>query len=309
MILAGSLMNAQTYSGGNLSTGATSSTSVAAPAGYTWSEIQGQNTTFGVAGYIDGTNDFRLADDFTVPAGQTWAISSVEVFAYQTSSTSFPISQMNLKIWNGSPSAGGMVVFGDATTNVMNSAGSVDSKMYRIAASGATTTRRIWQVKGNVATTLNPGTYFIDYQVRATNSGAVFFPAVTIVGSNGPASANALQASKGAWASLIDAGSGTVQAMPFIITYVATALGTTELQQLDSRVLVYPNPTKESFKLTLPSESKNTNTEIHIFDATGKKVKTFKLAESYNVSDLQKGIYILKVNDGTNVKVTKLIKN
>lgn len=309
MVLCGALMSAQSYSNGNLSTGATTSTSVAAPAGYTWSELQAENSTYGVSGFTDGTNDFRLADDFMVPAGESWAISSVEIFAYQTGSTTFPINQMNLKIWSGSPNAGGTVVFGDTTTNIINVAGSTDSKMYRVAASAVGTTRRIWQIKGNVIKTLNPGTYWLDYQVRATNSGSVFLPPVTIVGSNGPASANALQASAGVWAEIVDGGSFAPQAMPFIITYVATALGTTETRQLDSRVLVYPNPTMDSFKLTLPSESKNTNTEISIFDVTGKKVKSFKLADSYNVSDLQKGVYIIKVNDGQNIKATKLIKN
>ncbi|WP_313500961.1 T9SS type A sorting domain-containing protein [Kaistella carnis] len=309
MILCGSLMSAQSYSNGNLSTGATTSTSVAAPAGYTWSEIQAANTTYGVAGYSDGTNVFRLSDDFTVPAGESWAISSVEVFAYQTGSTVFPISQMNLVLWNGSPAAGGTVAFGDPTTNIINVAGSSDSKMYRVAASAVGTTRRIWQVKANVAKSLNPGTYWVDYQLKATNSGAVFLPPVTIVGSNGPADANAIQANGGVWAPVLDGGSGVAQAMPFIITYVATTLGTTETRQLDSRVVVYPNPTADSFKLSLPLESKNSKTEVSIYDVTGKKVKSFKMADSYNVSDLQKGMYLIKVNDGQNIKATKLIKN
>lgn len=309
MILCGSLMSAQSYSNGNLSTGATTSNSVAAPAGYTWSELQAENTSYGVSGYTDGTNMFRLSDEFTVPAGESWAVSSVEVFAYQTGSTSFPINQMNLLLWNGSPASGGTVVFGDATTNILDLVGSSDSKMYRVAASAVGTTRRIWQVKATVAKSLNPGTYWVDYQVKANNSGAVFFPPVTIVGSNGPADANAIQGNAGTWSPVLDGGSAQPQAMPFIVTYVATSLGTTETRQLDSRVLVYPNPATDSFKLTLPSESKNSNTDVSIYDVTGRKVKSFKMADSYNVSDLQKGVYLIKVNDGQNIKATKLIKN
>lgn len=305
LILCGSLMSAQTYSNGNLSTGATTANATAAPAGYTWSELQNGNSTLGVGGFKGGASDLRLADDFVVPASESWAISSVEVFGYQTGSTAFPIDQMNVRIWNGIPDTG-TVVFGDVTTNILDLAGSVDGLMYRTG-SAPGLTRRIWKFKANVSKVLMPGTYWVDYQVHAKNDSSVFFPAVTIVGSAGPADANAIQYTT-SWGAIADPGSGNTQAMPFIITYVATALGTTETRQLDSRVVVYPNPTVDSFKLTLPSESKNAKTEVSIYDQSGKKVKSYQLSDSYNVSDLPKGIYIVKVNDGQNIKATKLIK-
>lgn len=308
VILCGSLMNAQTYSGGNLSTGATTSTSVAAPAGYTWSELQSTNTTLGAGGQLTATVNNRLADDFVVPAGESWAISSVDVFAYQTSTTTFPIDQLNLQIWSGSPAAAGTVVFGSPTTNILNVAGSGDSFMYRVAASAVGTTRRIWKLRATVSKTLLPGAYYLDFQVHAINDGNVFLPPVTIVGAAAPAGANAIQSTSGTWASLVDAGSGAVQAMPFVVTYVATTLGTTETRQLDSRVVVYPNPTVESFKLSLPEESLGAQTEISIYDQSGRKVKSFRISESYNVKDLKSGIYLIKINDGQNVKATKLIK-
>ena len=58
----------------------------------------------------------------------------------------------------------------------------------------------------------------------------------------------------------------------------------------------------------LPSESQQAKTEVSVYDQSGKKVKSFSLADSYNVSDLPKGIYTIKVNDGQNIKATKLIK-
>ena len=303
MILCGSLITAQTYSNGPLSTGAMSSNGTAAPAGYTWSELQLSNNTLGAAGYINGAQNFRLADDFTVPAAESWAISSIEVFAYQTGATSQPFNELNLRIVDGEP-ATGTTVFGDTTTNVFSS--STNSFMYRTGTTPGTT-RRIWQLKANVITTLTPGTYWLDYQVHATNDAAAFLPYTAVVGIESPPGANAQQFNT-SWLTVQDTGSLTNQELPFIITYVATALGTTETRQLDSRVVVYPNPTADSFKLTLPSESKNANTEISIFDQSGKKVKSFKLADSYNVSDLPKGMYVIKVNDGQNLKATKLIK-
>ena len=307
-ILGGSLLNAQVYSSGNLSTGATTSTAVAAPAGYTWSELQAPNTSYGASGHIALPSDFRLSDDFAVPAGESWAISSIEVFAYQTASVAFPIDKLNLRIWDGSPAAAGTIVFGDTTKNILNLTNSADSKMYRVAASAVGTTRRIWKVSGDIAKSFNPGSYWVDYQVHATNNAAIFFPLVTIPGSTGPANANALQASAGAWNPLSDAGSATVQALPFIINYVATSLGTTETRQYDSRLVIYPNPVLNSFKLNVPAESLNAKTEVSIYDQSGKKVKSFKLADSYDVNDLVKGVYLIKLNDGSNIKVTRLIK-
>lgn len=306
-ILSGYLLNAQSFSNGNLSTGNTSSGSVAAPTGYTWSEIQSSNSSYGFAGYI-GTNssNFRLADDFTVPADESWAISSIEVFAYQTGSTTFPIDQMNLRILSGNPSTAPTILFGDAVTNILNTAGSVDALMYRIATT-PDTNRRIWKLKADVNTVLNPGTYWIDYQLHAINNGSLFLPPVTNLGVTAPAGANAQQFNE-TWAPIIDTGSGSMQEMPFIITYVMTNLGITETQQLDTRVVVYPNPTVDSFKLSIPSESLGEQTEVSIFDLNGKKVKSFKVSDSYDVQDLVNGLYFIKINDGVNLKVTKLIK-
>lgn len=307
MILAGSMLNAQVYSNGNLSTGSTSSGGTAAPAGYTWSEVQSPNTTLGASAYISSAADFRLADDFVVPSTERWDISSVDVFAYQTSSTTMPFDALTLQILSGPPPSGA-VVFGNTTTNIINRSATADSKIYRTG-STVNTTRKIWKVNGNVITTLNPGTYWLNFQVHATNDGAAFFPPVTNVGVVSPPGANAMQMSSTGWAPLMDTGSSTAQAMPFIITYVATSLGTTETRQLDSRVVVYPNPTQSTFRLSLPAESLGAKTEVGVFDSAGKKVKSFKLAESYDVSDLTKGMYIIKINDGQNIKATKLIKN
>ena len=309
-ILFGSLLNAQMYSNGNLSTGATATAAnTPAPIGYTWSELQLTNTSLGASGFVNATSDFRLADDFVVPATESWAISSVEVFAYQTGSTTMPFNQLTVRILNGPPSSlASTVVYGDLTTNVMNIPGTTDGLIYRTANTVTGTTRKIWKVKGNVTKNLTPGTYWLDYQVHATNDGSAFLPLVTIVGVISPPGANAEQSNAGVYGPLTDGGSLTAQAMPFVITYVATSLGTSETRQLDTRVIVYPNPTVDSFKLQLPSESITSKTTVGVFDMSGKQVKNFKLSESYNVKDLPKGVYMIKINDGKNIKAIKLIK-
>lgn len=307
-IACGLIVNAQTYSNGNLSTGTTATAAnTPAPIGYTWSELQGTNSTLGSSGFTDGINSFRLADDFIVPANESWAISSVEVFCYQTGATSMPIDGLTMAIYSASPDSG-TLLFGNSSTNIFNVAGTVDGLIYRTGNTTAGTTRKIWKVKGNMTATLNPGTYWLDYQVHATNNGAVYFPVVTNVGVVLEPGANAKQGNAGVYNPLSDTASGVSQALPFIITYVATNLGTSETRQLDTRVVVYPNPTVDSFRLMIPSESLGAKTQIGIFDMSGKQVKNFKISESYDVKDLPKGVYLIKINDGKNIKVTKLIK-
>ena len=70
---------------------------------------------------------------------------------------------------------------------------------------------------------------------------------------------------------------------------------------------IYPNPANNSFK---------TNKEIsklEIFDITGKLVKSFEgnssQNEDYNISDLSKGVYLIKIQDKNKATSTsKLIK-
>lgn len=308
MILAGSILQAQTYSSGNLSTGPTATAAnIPAPAGTTWSELQGGNTTLGASGFKGGTSDFRLADDFTVPAAESWSITSIDVFAYQTSATVMPVDQLTMQILSGPPSTSPTVVHGNVTTNVFNAAGSGDALMYRTSNSAAGTTRKIWRLRGNVVKTLTPGTYWLNYQAHAINDSSVFFPVVTNAGVLAEPGANAQQLGTTGWTPLADGGTLNAQALPFIITY--SVLGTSEVRQLDSRVIIYPNPTVDAFQLTLPKESLGAKTVISVVDASGKQVKTFKIAESYDVRDLAKGIYLIKIDDGQQIKATKLIKN
>ena len=77
--------------------------------------------TFGFTASTAGA--FRIADNFTVPAGGGWNISQITFFGYQTGSTTTPtFNNARVQIWNGPPNAGGTIVFGDTTTNRFASA-------------------------------------------------------------------------------------------------------------------------------------------------------------------------------------------
>lgn len=320
---------AQTYNNGGLSTGATSNSGVAAPAGYTWSEVQNNtgnttesNTSAGFGGTYSSTSaSFFLADDFTIPAGQTWNITSIDVFAYQTgyTGTTSPFNTMRVNIFSSDPSVTGAVsVFGDDTTNRF--ASSAQANVYRIfnstvpTASAPGTTRRVWKVTGNTPVTLNAGTYWIKYQLQnVTVANAGFFPAVTISGTRGLPGWNAKQynAIAGTWTSLVDDGNpSTAQDypmdMPFVITYTTNSLGTKEIMQYDNRMQVHPNPVRDVFKISNPEKIKIT--EVEVIDMSGRVIRTLKGTEEYNISDLSKGNYILKIKSQGLTKVTHLIK-
>ncbi|QTV06191.1 T9SS-dependent choice-of-anchor J family protein [Faecalibacter bovis] len=90
------------------------------------------------------------------------------------------------------------------------------------------------------------------------------------------------------------------------VTVKAETLGLANMNA--SKVSVYPNPVKDEFKLNLSAAYNSAKTQVTVTDLTGKKVKTFAAGETYNVSDLAKGVYILTVTDGANQFTQKLIK-
>lgn len=71
-------------------------------------------------------------------------------------------------------------------------------------------------------------------------------------------------------------------------------------------VTLYPNPAYDRFTLTVPVKI------VEIYSVTGQVVKTFRNSEagfSFNVSDLSKGVYLVKITDSNNAQsIKKLIK-
>lgn len=214
--------------------------------------------------------------------------------------------------------AGAVSVFGNDTTNRF--ASSTEANIYRIFNSavppGAVpgTTRRIWKVTANTPVTLTGGTCWIKYQLQnVTPANAGFLPPVTISGTRGLAGWNDKQndAIGGTWISLVDDGNpSTAQDypmdMPFVITYTTGSLGTKEIMQYDNRMQVYPNPVDDIFRISNPEKINITSVEV--MDMSGKIVRSLKGSEEYNVSDLQKGIYLIKIKSSEISKIAKLAK-
>ena len=324
-------VSAQLYNNGPISTGTTAANGTMAPASYSWSETQAYagntteaNSSFGFGGIYNTalTTDIRLADDFTVPAGQTWNIVNFAFFCYQTSyaGTVPPIDALRIQIFNGDPSAGGTLIAGNMTSNIYDSANSGEALMYRISntlvpVTGVTgTSRKIWKVRAAISTSLTAGTYWIVYQGHAINDASFFMVPVTLPNTRASATANAKQftATTATWANVLDAGNPTtapdvVQDMSFIIN--DGILSTTQFETA-SDFTIYPNPVKDSFQIAHPDNS--IINSIDVVDNLGRVVKSIVTLNgdvNFDCTYLQSGNYFVKIKSDTGVYVKKIIKN
>ena len=242
------------YTNAPLATGTTTSSGVAAPAGTQWSELQNDtgnttesNTILGTSCSTTTTTLFRCADNFVVPAGQTWTIDGLLVYVYQTGFTggTSPVIAGTVRIWNGRPGdMGSTVVFGDATTNRLGT--SVDSLIWRIGnmtvptPQTPATNRRVWETTLNVAPALalTEGNYWIDWSTQITASGAHFAPPATVVGSRTQPGYNARQFNGTIWVDALDTGNpasapDVAVDFPFKLTGIASGGATPQKPNVD----------------------------------------------------------------------------
>ncbi|HSL19036.1 MAG TPA: hypothetical protein VLB51_14110 [Methylomirabilota bacterium] len=159
-------------------------------------------------------NGYSMADDFTVTDAAGWQIDDITFFAYQTNSTTTStITGVYVQIWNGAPNAGGTVVWGDLTTNRLQSTGW--SNIYRVTDTTLTTTNRpVMASVATIGTTLAPGTYWVQWSTDGSLASGPWAPPITVLGQT--TTGNALQYTT-AWAAFTDTGTLTPQGMPFII--------------------------------------------------------------------------------------------
>ena len=80
----------------------------------------------------------------------------------------------------------------------------------------------------------------------------------------------------------------------------------------DDNIAVYPNPANDQLNVSLLFAESNA-VNIELFDLTGKAVATPNMNQAISpnqytldVADLTKGVYILKVTNGTKVSTSKV---
>ena len=155
---------------------------------------------------------YKMADDFTLTAATT--ISEIEVYGYQTgSSSTSTFTGLYAQIYNAAPNAGGTVVWGDETTNIMTS--TAFTNCYR-GSDGTTTatTRPIMSVTAsNLNIQLEAGTYYLVWSLAGSASSGPWAAPEAIPGEGN--TGNGLQYTSSGWTSLTDSGAGTTYGAAF----------------------------------------------------------------------------------------------
>jgi hypothetical protein len=179
-----------------------------------------QNITLGMTtlgSNVSISANYRIADDFTVPASG-WNIETFKFYGYQTNSTTTStFDAVNLKIWDGDPAdAGSNVVWGDGVTNLFLS--SSWTNCYRDQENlVGNTARPIMEIVADVSGIFLPeGTYWVDYQLGGTLASGPWAPPITILGQT--TTGNAMHFTPSGWIEWLMGGALTPQGALFGIT-------------------------------------------------------------------------------------------
>jgi len=176
-------------------------------AGGDYSEVQLGNT---VAGFgVGGTGLFRLADNFSVSGGD-WAVTSIDVFAYNTGATTPTITTGAMEVRSGSE-VGAVVGTGTFSSGVF-------TDIYRHFNGAPGDARRVQKISFSYsgADLLDGQGYWVTYNVgNPGNTFTPFNPGLTKVGATTTPGANAKQFNAGTWAGIVDTGGTMPQDLPF----------------------------------------------------------------------------------------------
>jgi len=172
------------------------------------------------SGAPEGITRARLADDFVV-GGNGWRPSAITLYGYQNNSgtTSTINGVVGLRLWNGTPGAGGSVIAGPVNGTITQNG---FTSVYRVPSTDTGQTYRpIMAVTINWpfsdVTTLAPGTYWLEYGLTGDTSLMGPWTPPTTATSGNARQLNLTSGEPGTWSQRNDYGSGRSIELPFVI--------------------------------------------------------------------------------------------
>lgn len=101
---------------------------------------------------------------------------------------------------------------------------------------------------------------------------------------------------------------GDVSIIEIPITYEVSGTTSTQFEDINNNITIYPNPSSQSIRIMEDREV----SEIIIYNLIGKKIKRLNHSpgQSHDISELDRGIYLLRMlNEDQNIlKVSRLTK-
>jgi hypothetical protein len=104
---------------------------------------------------------------------------------------------------------------------------------------------------------------------------------------------------------------GGSQPFSLVVTGIDEQLATTEFSS--SALQLYPNPAADNFQITI-SESVSDITKVEVYDMLGKLISSKEISSAiledyqFDISNYVDGIYVVKISQGDQVGIRKLVK-
>ncbi|MBN2893199.1 MAG: T9SS type A sorting domain-containing protein [Bacteroidales bacterium] len=257
-------------------------------------DVSAVQVSLGFYNYGYNTNwiiGYRNADDFTVPEGQTWTISGLGFYNWQTESdTVSTIDYLDFRIFDGLPSETSSQILVDYYDQNKLS-GSKWSGIYRNYDNDMLNIDRpvmftVASLNDDEIITLEAGDYWIDWSSGGSMLSGPWVPFISILGET--TTGNAMHLGYEGWVDWTDDGTSTQQGMPFMF-YGQTQLS---ISEVENQTLIYPNPNNGIFTI-----STETCADVFIYDITGKKIYSGNIEQKkvIDLSSYDNGIYIVEV--------------
>jgi hypothetical protein len=254
---------------------------------------------------LNGT--IRTAEKFWLPENANYNIDSVGFWAYQTGSGFVSnFTEVKVMIYDGDPSNGGQLIFGDSIANIL--ANTYFTGIMRASASSPLdSTRPIMRVLGEFLdpVVLQGGRpYWLVWNFTA--GGTPFFPPITVPGVISSGDAIQRSSSTFVWSLGNGGGVGFPAGAPFQVYFRRDATSVNNLDPLAAKIgQLYPNPTSHAFSVAVDLQRAE-NVHLQLVDMQGREIATKHIGMltagnhllEMPVAGLSPGMYFVKIRSG-----------